>query len=119
MLQLVLGLGVLIEAVRRFVGGGEPIGVAMMAMGVVALIANSICLKLIAKHKGGDVNFRASYIFSANDVNANIGVIVSGLLVLLFGSQIPDLVIATIVARGGFQIIREAKRHAQTCDAVD
>ena len=31
-LQLVLGFGVLIEAVRRFIGGGEPIGMAMMAM---------------------------------------------------------------------------------------
>lgn len=112
-LQLVLGFGVLIEAVRRFIGGGEPIGMAMMAMGVVALIANSICLKLIAKHKGGDVNFRASYIFSANDVIANIGVIVSGLLVLLLGSQLPDLiigvVIAAVVIHGGFKILGEAK----------
>ena len=108
-LQLALGFGVLIEALRRFIGGGEPIGVAMMAMGCVALIANSFCLWLIAKHKGGDVNFRASYIFSANDVIANIGVIVSGLIVKLSGSQIPDLVIgiliASVVVRGGIKIL--------------
>jgi cation diffusion facilitator family transporter len=117
-LQLVLGVGVLIEAVRRFIGGGEPIGVAMIAMGMVALVANSICLWLIAKHKGGDVNFRASYIFSANDVIANIGVIVSGLLVLLLGSQVPDLVIgvviAAVVVRGGFKILGEARSEAAT-----
>ena len=112
-LQIVLGLGVLIEAIRRFIGGGEPIGVAMMTMGVIALTANAICLRLIAKHKGGDVNFRASYIFSANDVIANIGVIVSGLLVLLLGSQLPDLtigvIIAAVVVRGGFKILGEAR----------
>ena len=111
-LQIVLGIGVLVEAVRRFIGGGEPIGVAMMTMGVVALIANAICLRMIAKHKGGDVNFRASYIFSANDVIANIGVIVSGFLVLVLSSQFPDLIIGVIIAAvvvwGGFKILGEA-----------
>jgi len=117
MLQLALGFGVLIEAVRRFIGGGEPIGVAMMAMGLIALIANSFCRWLIAKHKGGDVNFRASYIFSANDVIANIGVIVSGLIVKLSGSQIPDLVIGILIAgvviRGGVKILRMASSTEQ------
>ena len=117
-LQLVLGISVLIEVARRFLGGGEPIGAAMMGMGIIALIANAICLKLIAQHKHGDINFRASYIFSANDVIANAGVIVSGLLVLALGSQIPDLiigiVIAAIVTRGGWQILRESKAESKS-----
>ena len=121
LLQIVLGIGVLVEAVRRFIGGGEPIGVAMMAMGVVALIANAICLRLISRHKAGDVNFRASYIFSANDVIANIGVIISGLLVLLLESQIPDLaigvLISAIVVRGGFRILGEAQKSVSVADS--
>ncbi|WP_165440660.1 hypothetical protein [Rubripirellula amarantea] len=44
---------------------------------------------MISKHKGGNVNFRASYIFSANDVIANIGVIISRVIVLWTGSQGP------------------------------
>ncbi|TWT51718.1 Cadmium, cobalt and zinc/H(+)-K(+) antiporter [Thalassoglobus neptunius] len=116
-LQLALGIGVLVESYRRFVGGGEPIGVAMIGMGSVALIANTICLKLISKHKGGDVNFRASYIFSANDVIANIGVIISGLLVLWLGSQIPDLsigvIIAMIVVWGGVRILKDARNERE------
>jgi len=116
-LQLALGVGVLIESYRRFVGGGEPIGVAMMGIGTVALIANTICLKLISKHKSGDVNFRASYIFSANDVIANIGVIVSGLLVLWLGSQIPDLVIGVIISMivvwGGIKILNAARNERE------
>jgi Co/Zn/Cd efflux system component len=70
---------------------------------------------MISKHKGGDVNFRASYIFSANDVIANIGVIISGALVLWTGSQVPDLVIGIIIAavvlRGGVKILGEAKNE--------
>lgn len=115
-LQLILGIGVLAEAGRRFVSGGEPVGFLMMGMGVVALTANLYCLRLIAKHKGGDVNFRASYIFSANDVIANIGVIISGLIVKLSGSQIPDLVIgiliAAVVIRGGVKILKDARGDA-------
>ena len=55
---------------------------------------------------------RASVIFSKNDVIANMGVIVSGVLVWLLDSRYPDLiigfVIAAIVLRGGIQIMREA-----------
>ncbi|TWT80211.1 zinc transporter ZitB [Planctomycetes bacterium CA13] len=115
-LQIVLGIGVLMEACRRFFFGGEPMGMAMIAMGGVAFIANAFCLKLLWKHRGGDVNFRASFIFSANDVIANAGVIVSGLLVLLTHSQIPDLaigvLIAMLVVRGGVKILGEAKADA-------
>jgi len=115
-LQITLGVGVLIEACRRFFFGGEPIGTAMIAMGGVALVANAFCLWLLAKHRHGDVNFRASWIFSANDVIANSGVIVSGVLVMTLGSQIPDLVvgliIAAVVVRGGVKILGEAKSES-------
>lgn len=38
---------------------------------------------------------KASWIFSANDVLANLGVIVAGVLVAWTGSAYPDLVIGT------------------------
>jgi Co/Zn/Cd efflux system component len=111
-LQIVLGVAVLAESCRRYFFGGEPIGTAMIAMGALALVANSWCLWLLSKHRHGDVNFRASWIFSANDVIANIGVIISGVAVLATGSQLPDLLIASIIAmvvvRGGVKILREA-----------
>jgi Co/Zn/Cd efflux system component len=85
----------------------------MMGMGLVALAANVTCLILIAKHREGGVHMRASYIFSANDVIANVGVIVSGALVWLLGSRVPDLVvgavIALIVVGGGLEILRQAR----------
>ena len=41
---------------------------------------------------------RASWIFSANDVIANLGVILAGVLVAWSGSRYPDLVIGFIIA---------------------
>ena len=84
----------------------------MIVVGAVALIANVTGLLLIAKHRQGGVHMRASWIFSKNDVIANLGIILSGALVIILGSRFPDLVIgaaiATIVIRGGFEILREA-----------
>lgn len=111
--QIALGLGVLLDVARRLVGGSEPQSVLMMIVGALALAANVTCLTLIAKHRHGGVHMRASWIFSANDVIANIGVIVSGALVLVLGTRIPDLVIggviAIIVVRGGIRILREVR----------
>jgi cation diffusion facilitator family transporter len=111
--QIVLGLGVLSEVVRRSLYGSEPVSMLMMAAGVVALIANLTCLMLIAKHRQGGVHMRASWICSSNDVVANVGVVISGALVMYFGSRFPDLIIgaaiSVVVLRGGVQILREAK----------
>ncbi len=111
--QIALGAGVLLEVARRLVYGSEPVSALMMIVGAVALTANITCLVLVARHRDAGVHMRASYIFSANDVVANVGVIVSGALVLLLGSRLPDLVvgavIAVVVVRGGIEILREAR----------
>lgn len=113
-LQIVLGVGVLLDVARRFLVGSEPISTLMIVVGAVALIANVTGLLLIAKHRQGGVHMRASWIFSKNDVIANLGIILSGVLVIVLGSRFPDLVIgaaiATIVIRGGFEILREANQ---------
>lgn len=115
-LQMTLGAAVMIEAVRRFFGEAEPLGWTMVGIGAVALVANAACLRLLWKHREGDVNFRASFIFSTNDVIANIGVMFSGTLVLLTGSQIPDLaigiLISLVVLRGGVKILGEARKES-------
>ena len=112
-LQITLGLGVLVEVVRRSLFASEPVSAAMMAVGALALVANVSCLVLIAKHREGGVHMRASWIFSTNDVIANLGVIIAGGLVMWSDSRLPDLIIgaiiATIVLRGGVRILREAK----------
>jgi cation diffusion facilitator family transporter len=112
-IQVSLGLGVLFEVVRRFIYGSEPVSFLMMSFGVVALIANVSCLLLLAKHREGGIHMRASWIFSTNDVIANLGIIISGGLVWYFHNRMPDLIVGTIISgfvlRGGIQILREAR----------
>ena len=58
---------------------------------------------------------RASWIFSVNDVLANLGVIFGGVLVLIFGSRWPELVIGAVIVllvmRGGVRILQDAERE--------
>ena len=109
-LQLILALGVLSEVGRRFVFGSEPVSALMMGFGFVALAANVWCLVLIARNRHGGAHMKASWIFSANDVIANVGVIVAGVLVAWTGSRYPDLVIGLII---GLIVLNGARRILQ------
>lgn len=112
-LQILLALGALVEVSRRFIFGSEPEEYLMMGVAALALAANTFCLWLLSKHRDGEVHMKASWIFSTNDVIANIGVIVAGALVWAFRTNWPDLVvgliIAVIVLRGGIRILNLSK----------
>ena len=81
-----------------------------ISVSILALVANVACLALIHTHKDGEVHMKASWIFSANDVIANLGVILAGALVAMTGSRYPDLMIgcliAIIVLNGARRILR-------------
>lgn len=119
--QLGLGVFVWIEVFRRFLVSSEPTAIYMMGVSVVALIANVICLRLIAKHREGGVHMRASFIFSQNDVIANCAVILSGLFVVLSGWAFWDLLagagIGSLVLWGGVRILREARAATAAANA--
>jgi len=109
-LQALLALGALTEVVRRFVFGSEPESALMMGVALLALAANVTCLGLVARQRDRGAHMKASYIFAANDVIANLGVIAAGALVAWTGSRIPDLavgcVIAAVVLHGAWRILR-------------
>ncbi|MDO6695261.1 cation transporter [Aliiglaciecola sp. 3_MG-2023] len=113
--QLLLGVIILIDITRRLFLGSEPISPLMIGMGFIALIANVACLMIIRNHKNDEVHMRASWIFSANDVIANMGVIMAGVVVVWLDSRVPDLVIGCIVSivvlRGAWMILKDAKHE--------
>ncbi len=111
--QAALGGLILVDILRRIIYGSEPGSTLMMSVGVAALLANVICLILIHKHKDGEVHMRASWIFSTNDVIANLGVITGGVLVWTLDNRWPDIIIGIIISvvilRGSRLILNDAK----------
>lgn len=119
--QMMLAALIGLDIARRFIYGSEPLSELMMIMGLIALAANAYCLKLIYAHRNGEVHMRASWIFSANDVLANLGVILSGVLVWWLGARWPDLIIGSIITLlvlwGAVRILKDAKNELQKAQA--
>lgn len=116
---LLIGLAVLlfVEVLRRFFGGEEPLGAAMIATAAANAALNIVCLRLLRQHRGDDVNFKASAIFTSNDSLVNGAIVLAGVLVMLWGSNLPDLVLGIVVAiiagNGGREILEEASQAAR------
>ena len=122
-MQVMLGVGVLAESLRRFVVGSEPVGAVMIGLGAAALIANVTCLVLMSRFRHGRIHMRAAWIFSSNDVLANLGVIIAGALVAVLDSRLPDLfiggAIALLVVRGGLWILLQAASESASREVPD
>lgn len=116
-LLIALSAMLLVEVIRRFFGSEAPIGPVMMAVAVVNALLNLVCLRLLRRHRRNDVNFKASAIFTSNDSVANLGIVLSGALVMWLGSPIPDLVlgvlVAAIAAHGGKEILEAAHKASR------
>ena len=115
---LLIGLAVLlfVEVLRRFFGGEAPLGAAMIGMAALNAALNIVCLRLLRRHRGDDVNFKASAIFTSNDTLVNGAIVVAGALVMWWGSNLPDLVLGVVVAviagNGGREILEHASKAA-------
>ncbi len=110
--QVMLAAGVVLDVGRRLVYGSEPESFLVMAVATLAMLANLYCLKLIHRYREGEIHMRASWIFTANDVIANAGVLLAGALVYVLASPWPDLVagaaIALLVLAGGLRILKSS-----------
>ncbi|MBS0513940.1 MAG: cation transporter [Proteobacteria bacterium] len=116
-LLLLLGFGVVSSVVWRIATGSEPEGYWMIAIASIALVVNATVLRLLDRFRQGEVHLRATWLFTRVDVLANLGVIASGVLVLLLHSPLPDWIIGAAIAcyviKEAIEILREAK-EAQT-----
>lgn len=121
---LLIGLAImlLVEVLRRFFGGEAPLGPAMIAMAAVNAALNIFCLQLLRRHRGEDVNFKASAIFTGNDSIVNGAIVLAGILVMWWGSNLPDLVLGVVVAfiaaNGGREILEEASRAGRDTETA-
>lgn len=112
--QLALAVLGFAEVIRRFVGHEEmPDFHLMIIISMLALAGNAICLYLLSKSKSREAHMQASMIFTSNDVIANLGVIVAGVIVYLTDSKLPDLTVGAIVfiivGRGAYRILQLSK----------
>jgi Co/Zn/Cd efflux system component len=92
------GLGVLLEVAVKLARGVVPSAGLIGAMGLVALVANVVCLAVLARHRADDINMRSAWLCSRNDVVANVGVLAAAAGVGATGSAWPDIATGLLIA---------------------
>lgn len=77
---------------------------------------------VLSKHKGGDANVRAVWLFSRNVAIGNVAVIVAAGLVWLTATPWPDLAVAVVIAglflHSAVDIIRDSLREMNAAQPV-
>ncbi|MGE0600671.1 MAG: cation transporter [Dehalococcoidia bacterium] len=108
----VFGIWILVEVIRRLLGGGVPSSEAMGLVGLAALAANVTCLALLWRFRAHDVNMSSTFECSRNDVIANVGVLVAAGGVWMTGAAWPDLFVGVLIAvvflRSSWSVTRAA-----------
>lgn len=108
-------VGVLMEVTHKLVAGVVPTADVMSIVGLLALAANALCLILLSRHRGDDMNMQSAWLCSRNDVIANGSVLFAAGGVALTRSGWPDIVvglaIAGMFASSAMGVIRDARRH--------
>lgn len=117
-LLTLVGLGLLAEVLRRYLGRSEPIGLAMIVTAIVNAATNIVCLRLLKPQRERGVHLKASWIFTTNDMLANAGIVLSGIAVMYFQSPLPDLLIGLVtvglVLHGAWEILESAREASHS-----
>jgi Co/Zn/Cd efflux system component len=108
------GLGILVQVALKLTRGLAPGVETMGIIGLVALVANLVCLRLLWRHRSDDINMRSAWICSRNDVIGNASVLVAAAAVWLTGSPWPDIIVGLLVAavfgRSAIGVLADASR---------
>lgn len=111
-IMAVFGLSVLGQAVYKIVFPQLPLVEAIGAIGLLALIANSVCFALLGRHRSDDINMKSVWLCSRNDIIANVSVLLAAVGVWFTHTGWPDILVglalASLFLRSAALVLREA-----------
>lgn len=115
-----IGLAALVVAgqvVHRLMVPSVPVFEVMGWFSLLGLVANSLCLLLLWRHRDEDVNMSSVWECSRNDIASNLSVLVAAGGVWLTGSGWPDILVASalvvLLVRSSARVILSARHELQ------
>jgi len=100
------------QVAYKFFVPSVPIFEVMGAFSLLGLIANSLCLYLLWRHRHEDVNMSSVWECSRNDIASNLSVFVAAGAVWLTGSGWPDILVALglvwLLIRSSIRVVSSA-----------
>lgn len=113
-IMAVFGLSVLGQAVYKIVFQHLPLVEAIGAIGLLALIANSMCFALLWRHRSDDINMSSVWLCSRNDIIANVAVLLAAMGVWFTQTGWPDILVgltlSALFLRSASIVLRDATR---------
>lgn len=116
------GIVVIAKVLYAYANGIAPEPITMGLIGILALVANVICVYVLYAFREGDSNMQSVWLCSRNDAIGNVAVILAAVGVFGTGNVWPDLIVAAIMAilglTGGYQVIRKALQERKQKDIL-
>ncbi len=116
-IMFLFAIAVFARASYQLFTGAVPEATIMSTIGVVALLANLLCLLLLAKHRKDNLNMSSVWLCSRNDIIANTSVLVAAGLVFLTHSILPDLAVGLLLtcifAQSAGKVLSQSWREMQ------
>jgi Co/Zn/Cd efflux system component len=120
-IMAVFGFSVLGQAVYKIVFPQLPLVEAIGAIGLLALIANSVCFALLWRHRSDDINMSSVWLCSRNDIIANVSVLLAAVGVWFTHTGWPDILIglalSVLFLRSAIVVLRSAITDLRTINS--
>ncbi|HEY7751575.1 MAG TPA: cation diffusion facilitator family transporter, partial [Ignavibacteriaceae bacterium] len=110
---LMIAVGAItIEAVRKLIYPEEVHGETMMIVAAIGVVINAITAMLFMKGRKEDLNIKGAFLHMAADAGVSFGVVIAGLLIMIFGWLWIDpaisIVIVLAIVFGTWGLLKES-----------
>lgn len=97
-LLFAVGIYALVEGVRRLFDPPEIQAGSLVIFGIIGLLANIAAMIVLTSGRNSNLNMRAAFLEVVNDALGSVGVILSAIVIALFGWYQADAVAGILIA---------------------
>ncbi len=116
-IMFVFAIAVFARASHQLFADATPEVTIMSTVGILALLANLVCLLLLTRHRKDNLNMSSVWLCSRNDIIANTSVLIAAGLVFLTNSVLPDLAVGLLLtfifAKSAGKVLSQSFREMQ------
>src|SRR5262249_5130986 len=110
---LLIAVGAIgLESAQRLLNPQPVAGTTVMIVAAIGIAVNGFTAYLFASGRKGDLNIRGAYLPMAADAAVSVGVVLSGLAILITGwlwlDPLVSLVIVVVIVVGTWGLLRES-----------
>jgi Co/Zn/Cd efflux system component len=115
--MFLFAIAVFARASYQLFVNAAPEPAIMSTVGVLALLANMVCLLLLTRHRKDNLNMSSVWLCSRNDIIANTSVLAAAGLIFLTHSALPDLAVGLLLtfifAKSAAKVLSQSWREMQ------